>query len=48
MCLCGTVQKNLIESLKEKFNVGTYDILVLITDIKKESLNQDLDSISGM
>ena len=31
----------------EKFNVGTYDIFVLITDIKKESLNQDLDQLMG-
>ena len=27
--------------------MGTYDILVLITGIKKESLNQDLDQLVG-
>ena len=35
------------KNLREKFNVGTDDILVLITEIKKESLNQDLDQLVG-
>ena len=41
------MQANLIESLKKKFSIGTCGIRVLVADIKKESLNQDLDQLVG-
>ena len=30
-----------------KSNIGTLDIRALITDIRKESLNQDVDQLMG-
>ena len=30
-----------------KSNIGTWDIRVLITDIRKESLNQEFDQLVG-
>ena len=38
------IQKN---SLKGKVKIGACDTRVLMTDIKKESLNQDLDRLVG-